>query len=439
MPCRQFTVRTLDDITDFTAWLAGRSASADQSIETKVRDILSEVRQKGDAALVDYCRRFDCPGFDPDHIRVDPVRMAEAAQQVPAGDMEIIARAAENIRAFHQRQTQNSWWSLEDDGSIMGQIVRPVDRAGLYVPGGAGGDTPLVSSLLMNAVPAQVAGVEGIAVTTPPLRDGGVNPYILATAHLLGIEEVYALGSAWAVAALAYGTETIPRVDVVTGPGNIFVTTAKRLLIGTIGIDMLAGPSEIAILADDSADPAHLAADMLSQAEHDPLAASVAVTDSPELAEQLMPELLRQRDALPRADIARQALDDWGAVVLVDDLEQGCRVVNAMAPEHLEIAVRDPFAWLGLIRHAGAIFLGHDTPEPVGDYFAGPNHILPTMGTPRFDQALSVETFLKKSSLIRTPREYLERFGEDIARLARLEGLEAHARAVEIRSKDGKQ
>jgi histidinol dehydrogenase len=286
----------------------------------------------------------------------------------------------------------------------------------------------------MNAIPAQVAGVARIAAVSPPRKDGSLNPYILAAASLLGITEIYRTGSAWAIAALAYGTETIAPVDVLAGPGNIFVTTAKRLLVGQVGIDMIAGPSEIVILADQTAPPAWLAADLLSQAEHDPQAASILVTDSPEVAQATLKELAEQLERLPRSEIARKALADWGAVVVVPGLKEGIELVNLLAPEHLELAIADGWSVLGEIRHAGAIFLGCGCPEPVGDYFAGPNHVLPTMGNARFSSALSVETFTKKSSLIAAPPAYARRHGAKIARLARLEGLEAHARSVECRN-----
>jgi histidinol dehydrogenase len=310
-----------------------------------------------------------------------------------------------------------------------------VDRVGLYVPGGQGGETPLISSLIMNAVPAQVAGVESIAVTSPPRKDGTLNPYILATAALLGLDEIHLTGSAWAIAALAFGTKTIAPCDVLAGPGNIFVATAKSQLIGQVGIDMVAGPSEIVILADKSANPAWLAADMLSQAEHDPLAASILVTPDTDLAAKVREELDTQCAALPRCDIAAKSLEDWGGIVTVPDMTAGTELVNLLAPEHLELAVSDPWAMLGSIRHAGAVFMGHNSPEPVGDYFAGPNHVLPTLRTVRFSSALSVQNFCKKSSVIAASPSYVAEHGDKIARLARLEGLEAHARSVEQRNK----
>ncbi len=406
-----------------------------ESVEARVQDILAQIRARGDQALVEYTRRFDCPDFDLTRLAVAQADLAQALDRIPATDLDILQQAIANIRAYHAHQAEKSWWTTAPDGTILGQMVRPVDRVGLYVPGGQAGTTPLISSLIMNAVPAQVAGVSEIAVVSPPTNDGSLNPDLLATAKLLGLTEIWRAGSAWAIAALAFGTASIRPCDVLAGPGNIYVTTAKRLLVGQVGIDMIAGPSEIAILADDSAKGAWLAADMLSQAEHDPLASAVLITTSPKVAEDTRQALIAQTAALPRSDIAAKALADYGAIVLVPDLRMGADLVNRLAPEHLELALADPWSALGLIRHAGAIFMGHHCPEPVGDYFAGPNHVLPTLGTARFSSALSVQAFLKKSSLIATTPGYLREHGTKIARLARLEGLEAHARSVEERLK----
>jgi len=433
MPCPQLTYQRPEDFAPLHDKLKGRE-NPDQAVESRVRDILAYVAKEGDEALADFTRRFDCPSFTASMLRVTAEEIAHARANVIGSDLAIIEEAAANIRSFHENQKEKSWMTTREDGTILGQIVRPVDSVGLYVPGGQGGETPLISSLLMNAIPAQVAGVERIAAISPPRKDGTLNPYILAAASLLGIEEVYKAGSAWGIAALAYGTQSIAPVDVLAGPGNIYVTTAKRLLVGQVGIDMIAGPSEIVILADQSAPAAWLAADLLSQAEHDPLAASILVTDSPELAQAVLVELEKQLTHLPRNEIARKALADWGAVVTVPSLKEGVELVNKLAPEHLELAVADGWSILGDIRHAGAIFLGYGCPEPVGDYFAGPNHVLPTMGNARFSSALSVETFTKKSSLIAAAPAYSRRHGAKIARLARLEGLEAHARSVECRN-----
>lgn len=422
------------DWPSLKAWLDER-ADPKSSVDSAVAEILSNVKINGDLAVAEYTARFDCPGFTPGMLRVPAQDIDGAAACISAEDMDILKQSIANVRAFHERQKENSWFTTAPDGTVLGQMVTPVDRVGLYVPGGQGGTTPLISSLIMNAVPAQVAGVHEIVVTSPPQADGTLNPYILATAALLGIDTVFATGSAWAIAALAYGTESIPACHVIAGPGNIFVATAKAQLIGQVGIDMIAGPSEIAILADNSATPAWLAADMLSQAEHDPLAAALLVTTDPALAEAVATELEIQTTALPRGEIAAQSLEDWGALLLVDDMETGLELINKLAPEHLELAVNDPWAIVGKVRHAGAIFMGNHCPEPVGDYFAGPNHVLPTLRTARFSSALSVNNFCKRSSIISTSPVYVAEHGEKIARLARLEGLEAHARSVEIRNK----
>ncbi len=434
MPCRELTYTGRGDWEAIASWL-GQRKDPDTKVDGIVRDILENVKNRGDEALAEYTRQFDCAAFDAARMRVPAEAVAAALDEIPGSDRAILSEAIERIRDFHLNQREKSWWTTHEDGTVLGQMVRPVDRVGLYVPGGQGGETPLISSLIMNAVPAQVAGVDSIAVTSPPRADGTLNPYILATAGLLGLDEIFLAGSAWAIAALAFGTESIAPCDVLAGPGNIFVATAKAQLIGQVGIDMVAGPSEIAILADDSANPAWLAADMLSQAEHDPLAASILVTPDTELAARVAGELTAQCDALPRCEIAGSSLEKWGAIITVPDMDAGCELINLLAAEHLELAVADPWGLLGSIRHAGAIFMGHNSPEPVGDYFAGPNHVLPTLRTVRFSSALSVQNFCKKSSVIATSPAYVAEHGDKIARLARLEGLEAHARSVETRFK----
>ncbi|WP_199221447.1 histidinol dehydrogenase [Desulfonatronum sp. SC1] len=432
MPCRELRYTSRDDWPALDDWLKGRW-SPELSMEQRVRDILTQVRKQGDEALVDYTRRFDCPDFQADMIRVPEADLSAALASIPSEDVAILEAAIGNVRSFHEQQVQRSWFQTKPDGTILGQMVRPVERVGLYVPGGQGGTTPLISSLIMNAVPAQVAGVDAVAAVSPPRADGTLDAYILATAALLGITEVYRLGSAWAVAALAFGTRTVPSVDVIAGPGNIYVTTAKRLLVGQVGIDMIAGPSEIAILADASANPEWVAADMLSQAEHDPLAASILVSDSQSLLEYVKVALSRQLAELPRSETAAQSLADWGALILVPDIRVGTELINLLAPEHLELCVDDPWRLLGLIRNAGAVFMGHHCPEPIGDYFAGPNHVLPTMGTARFTSGLSVDNFIKKSNIIATSCAYVADHGPAVARLATLEGLDAHARSVTCR------
>lgn len=433
MICRTLTLRHENDWPKAAQFLHGRQ-NPDESVENSVREILAAVREKGDEALVKYTRDFDCPDFSPP-LRVSELDIAKAAASVSIENRQYISGAATNIRTFHEAQLEKSWFQTRPDGSILGQRILPVDAVGLYVPGGRGGDTPLISSLLMTAIPAQTAGVRRIAICTPPRKDGSVNPHILAAAHLLDIDEVYRVGGAWSIGALARGTESIAPVDVIAGPGNMYVTMAKRLMQGTVGIDMLAGPSEVLILADSSAEPALIAADMLSQAEHDPLAAALCITDDPRMAVLVVQELDAQYASLPRAKIAARSLQDWGAVVVVPNLTVGIAVANMIAPEHLEICTRDPWSILPHIRHAGSVFLGRHSPEAVGDYYAGPNHVLPTLGTARFSSALSVQTFCKKTGIVAVSQAFVQENAAAVAALARMEGLEAHARSVEARVK----
>lgn len=435
-PCATYNFSSAAHASKLIGRLTSRAAGGGgdtAGTEAAVRAILADVKERGLDAVIEYTRKFDCPDFTPAMFAVHPKTAKEAAAVIPASDRMIIREAATRIRKFHESQKGKSWFVSDTYGSILGQSVTPLDRVGLYVPGGKGGETPLISSLLMNAVPAQVAGVNEIAVVSPPGEDGTVSPYILAAAFELGITEIYACGSAWAVAALAFGADSMAPVDLVAGPGNIWVTTAKKQLLGIVGIDMLAGPSEICVIADASAHPAWVAADMLSQAEHDPLACSVCITTNPEIAGAVQAELETQLATLPRKDVARASLASWGAVIITPDLATAAAISNKMAPEHLELCVADPWAFAPAIRHAGAIFFGHYAAEPVGDYFAGPNHVLPTMGTARFSSALSVETFCKKSSVISVNDSFTRAHAASIARLARLEGLEAHARSVEAR------
>lgn len=435
MVCSFFTASWADDAASFLHVLAGRDEPAPARtdaapVETTVRAIMDDVRRNGLKAVMEYTRLFDAPECSEAAFRVPGADLARAAAGIPAGDTAILHEVIANIRRFHEAQKQESWFTTRPDGTVLGQRVTPVDRAGLYVPGGKGGSTPLISSLLMNAIPAQVAGVPEIAVISPPQADGTLNPCILAAAHLLGLTEVYAAGSAWGIAALAYGAGPLRPVDVIAGPGNIFVATAKRLLIGTVGIDMIAGPSEILIIADETANPAWAAADMLSQAEHDPLASSVCLCTSEPLCRDILRELETQCAALPRAETAGESLRRYGAVIHTPRMETALEIANRIAPEHLELLVAEPWPLLPRIRHAGAVFMGHCSAEPLGDYFAGPNHVLPTMGTARFSSALGVETFCKKTSLIAASREFAGAGAEAVARLARLEGLEAHARSA---------
>ncbi|GAA3403341.1 histidinol dehydrogenase [Paenibacillus hodogayensis] len=404
-----------------------------------VHDILEGVRTEGDAALLRYTAQFDKAELQAEQLRVTEQEIHAAYERVEPKFIEALRRAAANIRGFHERQRRNTWMDVQPDGTMVGQVIRPLRRVGLYVPGGK---AAYPSSVLMNAIPAQVAGVPEIVMVTPASTGGkeGIDPYILVAAAEAGIREMYRIGGAQAVAALAYGTESIPPVDKIVGPGNIYVALAKRYVYGVVDIDSIAGPSEILVLADDSADPVYIAADLLSQAEHDEMASAILVTTSRQLAEAVRSEVERQLETLPRRAIAEQSIRDRGAILLAENDAEAVETSNRLAPEHLELLVEEPFGWLGRIENAGAIFVGPYSTEPVGDYFAGPNHILPTNGTARFSSPLNVDDFLKKSSVIHYSKEALLRDGEHIMTLARHEGLEAHARAVQVRlEKEGKR
>lgn len=438
-PCPIIEILNTNEAKPFLTKLLSRGNPELESghrVEDNVKAILEQVKASGLSAVISYSKKFDCPDFNENNFKVTPAQLADATAALTGDELTIIKTAIEQVREFHQKQKSESWFMTRPDGTILGQMLRPVDRAGLYVPGGQGGNTPLISSVIMNAVPAQVAGVSELALVSPPRPDGTLNQHLLGTAHLLGISEVYACGSAWAVAALAYGAGPLKPVDVIVGPGNIFVATAKRLLLGTVGIDMIAGPSEICVLADSRARADWVAADLLSQAEHDALASSILVADDKEFLWEVAQELDKQLLTLPRADIARKSLADWSALISLPSLDQCIDLVNLIAPEHLEVLTSDPWAVLPKIRHAGAIFMGDYSSEPLGDYYAGPNHVLPTMGTARFASALSVETFCKKSSIIAASKTFSQGSAPAVAKLARLEGLEAHARSAEIRLKD---
>ncbi|WP_448382248.1 histidinol dehydrogenase [Desulfosoma sp.] len=417
----------------FLSAVTGRQVVVDAQLEKQVQEILEAVRRDGDEALVDFTRRFDAPDFTKARIRVSPEEIDEAYATVDPGLVAVIRKARDNIHRFHEHQRSSSWFTTHADGCYMGQMVRPVSAAGLYVPGGQGGETPLVSTVLMTAVPAVVAGVVDIAMVTPPRRDGTLNPYLLVAAREAGVHRIHKVGSAWAVAALAYGTESVPPVDVVVGPGNIYVTLAKKMVSGRVGIDGLAGPSEVVVIADRTADPRFVAADLLSQAEHDPMASAVCLTDDAELVNSVLAALESQTRELPRQDIAREALSRYGAVILTRSLEEAVEVANRLAPEHLELLCEDPWALLPRVQNAGAVFMGAHTPEALGDYFAGPNHVLPTSGTARFASALSVETFVKKTTVLAYSREAFVRDAPAVAALAALERLDAHARSVQVR------
>jgi histidinol dehydrogenase len=391
-----------------------------------VLKIIADVRNEGDAAIHRYTERFD--GVKLSSLRVSPEELEQAYEKVSEDFLTALRQAAKNIRSYHEKQKRTSWIDTQTDGTMLGQIIRPLQRVGLYVPGGS---AAYPSSVLMNAIPALVAGVKEIVMITPPGREG-INPAVLAAAKELGVSEIYQAGGAQAIAALAYGTETVRPVDKIVGPGNIYVALAKRYVFGLVDIDMIAGPSEIVVLADENANPAYVAADLLSQAEH-VMASSILVTPSKLLAGRVAEEVERQLGLLSPGEIARESISERGAILLVNDLPEGVDVVNRLAPEHLEIMVDEPLSWVGRIGTAGAIFLGAYSSEPVGDYFAGPNHVLPTNGTARFSSPLNVDDFMKKSSLIYYSKEALMRDGEQIITLAEQEGLVAHAAAIRIR------
>ena len=413
--------------------IIGRDIDFRKADVQAVTRILNDVKRNGDHALIRYCRAFDAPRMTIETLAVTPEEMAAARSKVDRAFMQALNRAVAQIDGFHRQQLPKSWIDTRRPGTLLGQMVNPVDAAGVYVPGGKGGNTPLVSSVLMGAIPAKIAGVPKVVMVTPPMPSGEVAPHLLVAAKKVGVDAVYKVGSAWAIGALAYGTETLPKVNVIVGPGNIFVTLAKKIVAGTVGIDMIAGPSEILIVADGTADPDYIAADLLSQAEHDPLASAILVTDSADLAQSVKAAVETQLAALSRVDIARQSLSAFGAIMVVENLDIAIELANHIAPEHLELQVAEPMDVAPRIRNAGAIFLGPYTPEPVGDYMAGPNHVLPTAGTARFSSALSVDHFMKKTSLIRYSQAAFRKEARDIICLATVEGLGAHANAIQVR------
>lgn len=406
-----------------------RSVDAGTAEQRKaVQEIIANVRKDGDQALYNYTETFDQVKLEK--LAVSDAEIEQAVSSISNEAYSIITEAAENIRSFHEKQLRNSWMTTKESGTMLGQKITPLDAVGVYVPGGT---AAYPSSVLMNVLPAKAAGVKRIVMVSPPGKDGRLSEAVLAAAKIAGISEIYSVGGAQAIAALAYGTDTIAKVDKIVGPGNIFVALAKREVFGDVAIDMIAGPSEIAILADESALAPDVAADLLSQAEHDMRASSVLVTTSSVLAEEVALEVEKQLEKLPRREIAEAAIRDYGRIILCADMEEGIHAVNEIAPEHLEILTKDSFEVMAKIRHAGAIFLGRYSSEPVGDYFAGPNHVLPTNGTARFSSPLNVDDFQKKSSIIMYSETDFRENAEKIAGFARLEGLEAHARAIEIR------
>ncbi len=399
-------------------------------VEAVVSEIIENVKKNGDKALFEYCEKFDKACLTS--LLVTEEEIAEAVAAVEPEFLEILKRAAANIRKFHEKQVRNSFIINDESGIVVGQKVIPVDRAGLYVPGGT---AAYPSTVLMDSIPAKIAGVKEVVMVTPPNKEGKVNPVILAAAYVAGVDKIFKVGGAQAVAALAYGTESVPRVDKIVGPGNAFVAEAKKQVFGKVSIDMIAGPSEILIVADGKSDASHVAADLLSQAEHDRLASAVLVTDSEDLAKAVSAELERQIPLLSRADIARASIDNNGKIIVADSLMKAIDIANEIAPEHLELCVDNPFDYLDAIRHAGSIFMGRNCPEALGDYFAGPNHTLPTSGTAKFSSPLSVDDFVKKTQYTYYTREALERVAEDVAYFATKEGLTAHANSAIIRTR----
>ena len=412
----------------FVEQLMARAGEKDRKVDAIVADILENVRQTGDAAVKAYTEKFD--GKAPEKLEISREEIKELMKQCEPNFLEALERAAENIRDFHKRQKQQSWLDTKANGVILGQRVRGLARAGIYVPGGT---AAYPSSVLMNAIPAKIAEVGEIIMVTPPGKNGMPNPDIMAAAYVAGVDRVFLVGGAQAVAALAYGTETIPKVDKIVGPGNIFVATAKKHLYGTVDIDMIAGPSEILIVADETADPEFLAADLMSQAEHDVMASAILLTTSKEIAEQTIQAIYRQVETLERREIIEKSLDDFGAVIVCETMDEAVEFANDLAPEHLELCAKNPLEYIGRLDNCGSLFLGNYAPEPLGDYYAGPNHVLPTSGTARFFSPLSVDSFVKKSSFIYYTEDALRDAHDDIVKLAETEGLTAHANAIKVR------
>lgn len=411
--------------------LKERSGEVDRKVTEAVTEIIENVKLYGDRAVHDYTVKFDKSA--PVKTEIDKAELKKAVSECDPAFVEALYGAAENIRDFHARQKQQSWLNTQDGGVILGQRIRGLERVGLYVPGGT---AAYPSSVLMNAIPAKIAGVKEIVMVTPPAKDGKPNPDILAAAHIAGVDRVFLMGGAQAVAALAYGTETVPKVDKIVGPGNIFVATAKKLLYGTVDIDMIAGPSEILIVADETANPKFLAADLMSQAEHDVLASAILITISGKIAEETKEELKKQCEKLSRKDIIEKSLKNFGAVIVCDMLDTAVDFANRLAPEHLEMCVENPMEYIHRMDNAGSVFLGHYSPEPLGDYFAGPNHVLPTSGTARFFSPLSVDSFVKKSSFIYYTEDALGKVKDKVVTLAETEGLTAHANSIKVRFED---
>lgn len=428
---QRVTANGRDEEALFAA-LRARSEETDRRVTAAVSEIIENVKKNGDRAVREYTERFD--GFCPAAFEVSREEINDVLTKADPMYVQSLLNAQERITAFHRRQKRESFADFQENGVVLGQRVRGLSRVGLYVPGGT---AAYPSSVLMNAIPAKIAGVGEIVMVTPPMKDGSANPNILLAAALCGVDRVFLMGGAQAVAALCYGTETVPRVDKIVGPGNIYVATAKKLLYGQVDIDMIAGPSEILVMADETANPRWLAADLLSQAEHDVLASAVLLTTSEKLADETVLEVERQKELLPRKEIVEQSLQNCCAAIVCQTRAQMVDLANRIAPEHLEVACENPMEYVGRLDNAGSVFLGQYAPEPLGDYYAGPNHVLPTSGTARFFSPLSVESFYKRSSFIYYTREALREAKEDIVRIARSEGLDAHANAVSVRFEEG--
>ncbi|WP_435309031.1 histidinol dehydrogenase [Sebaldella termitidis] len=410
-----------------------RSQFEYEDINKKVREIIEDVKANGDKALYKYSEMFD---VKLESLTVSSEEIEEAYNRIDEEFKEVLLAAAGNIRKFHEKQVRNNFFTNGKDGVLLGQIINPIEKAGIYIPGGT---ASYPSTVLMNVIPAKIAGVEEIILVSPPNKEGNIEDSILAAAKIAGADRIFKIGGAQSIAALSYGTETIPKVYKITGPGNIYVAMAKKMVYGEVDIDMVAGPSEILVIADENAVPENVAADLLSQAEHDRLAASVLVTTSEEIAEKVKNELAKQLERLPRKDTAKESLKNNGRIIITETIDEAVKISNEIAPEHLELCVNDPFSILGKIKNAGSIFLGNNTPEALGDYFAGPNHTLPTSGTAKFSSPLSVDDFIKKSSVIYYTKEALEKVKDKIICFAEKEGLNAHAESVRIRFEGGKK
>lgn len=413
---------------ELIAQLKARSGETSKKVTESVTEIIEAVRFEGDIALDRYTKLFD--GSLPEKLEVTKEEMEAAVNSVAPEFLTAVKNAAERIKDFHARQKQQSWLTTKENGVILGQRIRGLKRVGLYVPGGT---AAYPSSVLMNAIPAKIAGVEELIMVTPPMKNGGANPHILTAAYVAGVDRVFLAGGAQAVAALAYGTGRVPKVDKIVGPGNIYVATAKKLLYGVVDIDMIAGPSEILIVADDSAKPEFLAADLMSQAEHDVLASAILLTNSEKIASETVEALKRQVEDMPRKDIIKKSLKDYGAIIVCQNLSEAVDFANELAPEHLEMCVENPMEYIGRMDNAGSVFLGNYSPEPLGDYYAGPNHVLPTGGTARFFSPLSIDSFVKKSSFIYYTESALSQDKDDVITLAEAEGLGAHANSIKVR------